>query len=444
MSEAHLDQLSAADAALLAQERGATHMHLGALARFSGPPLELDELLRHVGRRLNLVPRFRQKLASPPLGIARPRWVDDASFNLAYHVRHTALPGPGTEAELCTLVGRLFAQRLDRTKPLWELWMVEGLGDGGFALVSKTHHALVDGVASADLMTTLFDLDVDPGGPAPPGAHRWTPRPAPSTAQLAAAALSDAARGLTRLPLKTLARGATAGVGQLVRAGASPAPHTPLNVAISPHRRVAFLPVELQRLRAIKDAHGATVNDVVLAVTAGAIRAWMHSRGLRTEGIAMRAGVPVLLNDDELVQLVVPLPIDVGDPVERLARVREATADLAASGRALGAQAIAAAQGFAPPTILAQASRLTLSTRLYNVLVANVPGPQFPLHLLGRRLQRMFPVPFLAGDRALAVAVMSYDGTLGFGLIGDLDAMADLDVVRDGIAASVAEYEALV
>ena len=438
MSQAHLDQLSAADAAILALERGAAHTQLGTLARFSGEAPDLDDLMAHVRRRLNLVPRFRQKLATPPLSLGRPRWVDDPRFNLGYHVRHTALPEPGTEHELRALVGRLFAQKLDRTKPLWELWMVEGLGDGGFALVSKTHAALVDGVSGADLVTTLFDLD--PAEPDTPQTQRWTPRPAPSTAELTARALGDAARGLTHPPLGTLARGATAGVGQLVRSRLSPAPDSPLNVAISPHRRVAFLPAPLESFRAIKDAHGATVNDVVLAVTAGGIRAWMHNRGLRTEGIDLRAGVPVLLADEQLVQLVVPLPIDVADPVARLERIRVATAELSDSGRAQSASAIAAAQGFAPPTILAQAARLTASTRLYNVAVTNVPGPQFGLHLLGRRLERMYPIAFLAGDRALAVAVMSYDGTLGFGLIGDLDAMADLDVLRDGIAEAIDAY----
>ena len=438
MSQAHLDQLSAADAAILALERGATHTQLGTLARFSGAAPDLDELMAHVRFRLNLVPRFRQKLATPPLALGRPRWVDDPRFNLGYHVRHTALPAPGTEHELRALVGRLFAQKLDRTKPLWELWMVERLGDGGFALISKTHAALVDGVTGADVMTTLFDLD--PSAPDTPQTQRWSPRPAPSTAQLTARALGDAARGIAHLPLGTLARGATGGIGQLVRAGVSPAPDTPLNVAISPHRRVAFLPASLERFRAIKDEHAATVNDVVLAVTAGGIRAWMHSRGLRTEGIDMRAGVPVLMADDQLVQLVVPLPIDVADPSERLELIRAVTAELSDSGRAQGARAIAAAQGFAPPTILAQAARLTASTRLYNVAVTNVPGPQFGLHMLGRRLERMYPIAFLAGDRALAVAVMSYDGTLGFGLIGDLDAMADLDVLRDGIAAAIDAY----
>ncbi|MGZ6696972.1 MAG: wax ester/triacylglycerol synthase family O-acyltransferase [Solirubrobacteraceae bacterium] len=442
MTQAHLDLLSAADAAILAQERGPTHMHIGALGRFHGPPPELDELFEHVSRRLNLVPRFRQKLATPPLGLGRPRWIDDPTFNLAYHVRHTALPAPGTEAELRALIGRIFSQQLDRTKPLWELWMVEGLGDGGFALVSKTHQALVDGVSGADLMTTLFDLD--PEAPDTPVTKRWTARPAPSTAQLAAAALGDTARGLTHLPLGTLARGATEGIGQLVRAGMSPAPHTPLNVAISPHRRVAFLPTPLDGFRAIKDALGATVNDVVVAVTAGALREWMHSRGLRTEGVGMRAGVPVSTTGDRIVELVVPLPIDVSDPVARLERIREATASFRESGEALGADAIAAAQGFAPPTILARASRMAGSARLYNVLVTNIPGPQFPLHLLGRRMERMFPIAFLRGDKALGVAVMSYDGTLGFGLIGDLDAMPDLDVVRGGLEASIAEYAALV
>src|SRR4051794_909060 len=453
----HLDRLSAVDAAFLHQESPTTQMHIGGVIILEGPPPPFDELRDHVRSRLPLVPRYRQKLAAPPLGLGRQLWIDDPAFNLDYHLRYTALPRPGGDDELRRLVGRLFAQRLDRTKPLWELWYVEGLTGGRTALISKPHHALVDGISGVDLATVLFDLEPEPR--AVEEGDPWQPRPEPTGAELAAASLRNAVRlpfraveGLGRVPSELAeAREAIEGLGEVVWAGLNPPPDTPLNVRIGPHRRFEVAPARLEDFKQIKDTFGGTVNDVVLAVVAGALQRWFHARGLRTEGLELRACVPVSVRTadergalgNRLTQLVAPLPIGVRDPVERLRLISEAMAGVKDSKQALGAQVIAGAQEFAPPTLLAQASRLNFSTRFFNLLVTNVPGPQVPLYVLGRKVEAVFPVPFLAGERALAIAVMSYDGGLGFGLLGDLDAMADLVIVATGIEDALAELLAL-
>jgi WS/DGAT/MGAT family acyltransferase len=458
VAQQHLDRLSAVDAAFLHQEGTRTHMHIGALALFDGEAPTHPELLEHIRTRLHLVPRYRQRIAAAPLGLGRQRWIDDPRFNLEYHVRHTALPAPGGPEQLRRLAARIFSQRLDRTKPLWEMWMVEGLGDDSFAVISKTHHALVDGVSGVDLMTMLFDLDA--AGTDIGGAPVWLPQPTPSQAQLAATALQDtigrpaavavrAARALAS-PGRTVdeAREAASAIGEVVRRGMDSAPDTPLNVRIGPHRRIATVEARLDDLKRIKSALGGTVNDVVLAASAGAIRNWLHGRGIRTEGMDMRVCVPMSTRakdesgtlGNQITQVVVPLPVYLADPLERLRVVHEAMKDVKESKLAAGAEMIAGVQDFAPPTILAQASRLNFSSRFFNVLVTNVPGPQFPLYLLGRRLRAVFPVAFLAGDRALAIAVMSYDGGVNFGLIADLDSMPDLDAVADGLERSVEEY----
>jgi diacylglycerol O-acyltransferase / wax synthase len=461
VSQEHLDSLSGVDASFLHQEGANTHMHIGGIALLEGPPPPYPELLGHIRSRLQLVPRYRQKLAAPPLGLGRWRWVDDPTFNLEYHVRHTALPRPGDEGRLHALAARLFSQRLDRTKPLWELWLVEGLADGRWALVSKTHHALVDGVSGVDLMTMLFDLGEEPR--ALEHADHWQPRPEPTPAQLTAAAVNGAVRRLAGLPLRVAgealrpagaldrARETLEGLGEVAWAGLNPPPDTPLNVRVGPHRRFAVVPARLEDCKAVKDAFGGTVNDVVLAAVAGGLRHWLHGRGLRTEGMELRVCVPVSVRTadergafgNKLVQVLCPLPVHVADPIERLRHVSAHMAHLKESKQALGAEAIARAEDFAPPTILAQATRMNFSTRFYNLLVTNVPGPQIPVYALGRRLEAVFPVPFLAGDRALAVAVMSYDGGMNFGLLADLDAMPDLATVCDGLEASLAELLAL-
>jgi diacylglycerol O-acyltransferase / wax synthase len=458
MTQQHGDRLTAVDASFLAQEGPAAHMHVGAVMIFDGDPPAFDELADHVRARLHLVPRFRQKLAFPPLETGRPLWVDDPSFNLEYHVRHTALPAPGSEQQLRALAARVHSQALDRSKPLWEMWLVQGLQGGRFALLSKTHHALVDGISGVDLVTVLFDVQPEPAEVAHPD-EPWRPRATPSGLEMAARGVrgalalpfgagARAARAATR-PTEAVAdtREALEGVGEIVWAALNPAPATPLNVEIGPHRRLLWVRHDLADFKRVKYALGGTVNDVVLAVVAGALRSWLISRGVRTEGLELRALVPVSTRTrhqrhqlgNRLAAMRAPLPVYVEDPAARLRVVRAAMNGLKESKQAVGAEVLAGMQALAPPTLLAQASRLNFSTRLFNLLVTNVPGPQFPLYVLGRRLQDLFPVAFLPKRHALAVAVMSYDGGMDFGLLGDYDAMPDLDELAGMFDASLAE-----
>src|SRR5215218_9974107 len=446
MAQAHGDRLTAVDASFLAQEVENAHMHVGAVLLFEGPPPDYDAFCNQIRSRLHLVPRYRQKLAFPPLETGRPLWVDDPNFNLQYHVRHTALPSPGSEEQLRALAARVHSQRLDRSKPLWETWLVQGLEQNRFALISKTHHALVDGVSGVDLMTVLFDLSPVPHV-APHEGEPWAAQPEPGAVALAARGI----KGLLKLPLD-LASGAVAaathpasyldtvkealeGIGEVAWAGLNPAPETPLNVPIGPHRRLSFVRNDLDDFKLVKNALGGTVNDVVLTVVAGGLRTWLRSRGVRTEGLELRALVPVSVRttDDRghlgnrIVVMRGPLPVYVEDPVARLRVVRQAMDGLKDSKQAVGAEVITGLESFAPPTILAQASRLQFSTRLFNLLVTNVPGPQFPLYVLGRELEDLFPVAFLPENQALAIAIMSYNGGMDFGLLGDYDGLQDIE-----------------
>src|SRR4051795_10878557 len=463
MAQQHLDRLTAVDASFLAQESPVSHMHVGGVTIFEGPPPTYEEITEALRGRLHLVPRYRQKLAVPPLGTGRPLWADDPDFNLEYHVRQSALPDPGSEEQLFNLASRVFSQQLDRSKPLWELWAVEGLEDGRFALISKTHHALIDGIAGVDLATVMFDLE-----PAPKdkddGGVPWSPERGPANADLLAAG----ARGLipkgpgvcdarvipVTPPERTLSAAVEAaeGLGEVVWAGLNPAPSTPLNVEIGPHRRLVGARCRLEDFRLVKSTFGTTVNDVVLAAVTGALRDWLHSRGVRTEGLELRALVPVSIRGEEragtmtgnqIAAMRGPLPVYIEDPLARLRAVKEAMDGLKDSKQAVGAEVLASVQQFAPPTVLAQASRLNFSTRLFNLIVTNVPGPQFPLYVRGREMLDVFPVAFLPKNHALAIAIMSYNGRMNFGLLGDYDALPDIGVIADGIQASLEELVAL-
>jgi len=458
MTQEHGDRLTAIDASFLAQEGPTSHMHVGAITLFEGPPPPFEDVLELLRGRLHLVPRYRQKLATPPLGSGRPMWVDDPNFNLEYHVRQTALPEPGTEGQLLALVSRVFSQQLDRSKPLWELWFVEGLEDGRFALVSKSHHAMIDGISGVDLATVLFDVDPVPREIENTG-DAWLPQREPTPAEL----LVQGARGAVRTglsvatraveavgtPARSLstAREAAEGLGEVVWAGLNPAPETPLNVEIGPHRRFVGVRCRLEDFRTVKTAFGTTVNDVVLAVVAGSLREWLGSRGVRTDGLELRALVPVSTRGEHqrgemgnrITAMRGPLPVYIEDPLERLKTVKASMDGLKDSKQAVGAEVLAGVQNFAPPTILAQASRLNFSTRLFNLIVTNVPGPQFPLYAYGRELQEVFPVAFLPRNHALAIAIMSYNGKVNFGLLGDLDALPDIEAIGEGIESSLAE-----
>jgi diacylglycerol O-acyltransferase / wax synthase len=456
-TQGHKDRLSAIDASFLHQEKQASHMHVGALVIFEGPAPSHDEFIAHIQSRLRLVPRYRQKLAVPRFEMGRPFWVDDPSFNIDYHVRHTALPKPGSDDQLRQLAGRIFSQRLDRSKPLWEVWLIQGFEGGKFAVISKTHHALVDGVSGVDIATVLFDLQ-----PVPPEVTEeddWVPSPAPSDVDLVA----EGIKGLVRTPLSLAgraigavgspgrsleqAREAAEGLGEIVWAGLNPAPDVPLNVPIGPHRRVRWVQSRLSDFKEIKDSLDGTVNDAVLAVVAGALGRWLGTRGVRTEGLELRALVPVSIRahdergalGNRIAAMRGPLPVYVKDPVERLRQVQESMGNLKQSKQALGAEVIAGLTDFAPPTLLAQASRLNFSTRLFNLIVTNVPGPQFPLYLLGREMLEIVPIAFLPENHALAIAIMSYNGKVDFGLLADYDAMTDLEDFGTMLEDSLAE-----
>ena len=433
-------------------------MHVGGLTILEGPPPPMEEFLGQIRKRLHLVPRYRHKLAYTALDSGRPVWVDDPSFNLEFHVRHTALPSPGSWEQLRNLTARIFSQALDRSRPLWEMWLIEGFEGGRFALISKTHHSLIDGIAGVDLATVLFDVAPDPA-PLRHSGRPWKPNPEPDTTELVAAGVRGAVRAGAEMvgaavsalthPERTLerAREAAEGVGEIVWAGLNPAPATPLNVEIGPHRRFVGIAARLEDFKLVKNAFGGTVNDVVLTVVTGALRAFLLARGVRTEGVEMRALVPVSVRTvgerheggNRIVVMRGPLPVYIADPLQRLRFVKQAMDGLKESKQALGAEVIAGAQNFAPPTILAQASRLNFSTRLFNLIVTNVPGPQFPLYVLGRRMERVFPVAFLPENHALAVAIMSYAGEMNFGLLGDFDALPDIDSIGESIAEELAE-----
>ncbi|WP_035126055.1 WS/DGAT/MGAT family O-acyltransferase [Conexibacter woesei] len=462
MAQQHLDRLTAVDASFLAQEGPASHMHIGGIVVCEGPAPGYEEMLDHIRGRLHLVPRYRQKLAQPPLETGRPLWVDDPNFNLEYHVRQTALPAPGDEGQLMQLVARIMSQQLDRSKPLWEMWIIEGLDDGGFALISKTHHALIDGISGVDLATVMFDLSPVPAD-VPHPDEPWQPHDVPSGTELVAGGALGAARAaaaglagavsLVRNPGATLRAlsEASQGLGEVAWAGLNPAPETPLNVEIGPHRRYRVVRNQLTDFKEVKNALGGTVNDVVLTVVTGALRDWLHSRGVRTEGLELRALVPVSTRGSDergalgnrITVMRGPLPVYIADPIARLRAVRAAMDGLKESKQAVGAEVLTGVQSFAPPTILAQASRLNFSTRLFNLIVTNVPGPQLPLYVRGREMHDVFPVAFLPRGHSLAIAIMSYNGQMNFGLLGDYDALPDLDRIADGIEASLAELLSL-
>jgi diacylglycerol O-acyltransferase len=433
-------------------------MHVGSVLVFEGPAPAYDELVARLRARLHLVPRYRQKLAYPPLVQSRPVWVDDPHFHLSYHVRHTALPAPAGEVELKRLAGRVLAQPLDRGKPLWELWLVDRVGEDRFALIGKSHHALVDGISGADLVSVLFEPSPRPPEPASPPPP-WDPGPEPSGAALLADAMAEragypvaAARALCRAATRPgraagHVLGALAGLGSMAAAGLDAAPPSPLNVPIGPHRRYDWVQADLDEFRAIKAALGGTVNDVVLTVVAGALRGHWLAHDRPVGGVELRAMVPVSVRADtergalgnRVSAVWAPLPLHAADPLERFRIVHGATAGLKESGQAVGAEVLTRLAGFAPPTVLQEAARLQTRQRLFNLPVTNVPGPQAPLYLLGRRMLAFHPQVPLAGNTALGIAVMSYAGTIDFGLLSDYDALPDLEALAAALDAAIAE-----
>lgn len=449
------ERLSVLDEMFLHLEGPSTHMHVGGIAVFEGEPPDYDDVLQMIADRLQFVPRFRQKLAPVPLGLGRPVWVDDPHFHLEYHVRHTALPAPGSRDKLNRLTARIMSQQLDRDKPLWEIWFAEGLAGNRFALVSKTHHSLVDGISGTDIMSVLLD-------PAPevPAIERdtWRPDIEPSADQLMVDALrerltspAEVVRSLQSAAsdpsrLSGLVLGSARALGEWMGSSFA-APPSSLNRSIGPHRRFETVTVALDDLKRIKNAFGGTVNDVVLTVVSGGLRRLLRGRGERVDDLELRAMVPVSVRTDEqrgtlgnqVANVWAALPVYEPDPLERLHVISESMRDLKSSGQAVGAQVLTSLGEFAPPTIVAQASRLVARQRAFNLVITNVPGPQLPLYTLGHEMLEVYPVLPLSGNTTLGVALLSYNGSVGFGLLGDYETTEDIGELAEGIEKSTAE-----
>lgn len=452
-----MDRMSAQDASFLHIEDGNNHMHIASVAVFEGPPPAYDELLEMVGGKLPLVPRYRQKVRFVPLELGRPVWVDDAHFNICYHVRHTALPPPGGVTELRNLVGRLMSQALDRSKPLWEMWVVEGLEDGHWALVSKVHHCMVDGVSGTDLLAVVLDREPQPS---PPVADAWDPQPEPSDAMLLADALADRVshpveqlRGLpvaARSPkvLAVRAGEAVRGLSSLRRL-ARPTPPTSIVGPIGPHRRYTWARGSLADVKVIRSRFGGTINDVVLTAITRGFRDLILSRGESVEDRVVRSLVPVSVRradergsyNNRVSAMFADLPVGIADPVERLHAVSAQMEGLKERKQAVAGEVLTSLSGFAPPLLLALGTRLVarVPQRNVNTVTTNVPGPQFPLYALGRRMLEAFPYVPIQGSVRVGLAIFSYVGRLGFGITGDYDGAPDIDVLAAGIEEGLAE-----
>jgi WS/DGAT/MGAT family acyltransferase len=444
------------DASFLHVEDSVSHMHIASVGVFEGPSPAFADIVARVRAKLPLVPRYRQVVRFVPFDLGRPVWVDDSHFNIDYHIRHTALPAPGGEEELRKLVGRVMSQPLDRTRPLWEIWVVDGLDGGNWALLSKTHHAMVDGVSGTDIMAAIFDLS--PSVPVPePDA--WEPAPAPTSLTLAQEAVVDllrnpyeqfrAVRASTRLPRQALHHAVEVTRGLSAMAGlVRPTPVSSLNGPIGPHRRYGWASTSVDDIKAVRKSLGGTFNDVVLAAITNGFRQLLLSRGESVDRV-VRTLVPVSVRprdtsgravgdgtfENKVSAMFAELPVGIGDPVQRLHAITAQMDGLKESKQAVAGEALTSMTGFAPPMLLALGMRLAtrVAQRNVNTITTNVPGPQMPLYVAGSRMLKAYPYVPLAGQIRIGVAIFSYDGQVNFGITGDHDTTEDLDVMCDGI-----------
>ncbi len=451
--------MSPVDAMFLHTEDGTTHMHIGSCSIFAGPSPSIDEITQLIESKLPLLARYRQKVRFVPGGLGHPVWVDDPQFNLIYHIRHSALPSPGDEHELENLMGRLMSHELDRHRPLWEIWVIEGLPDGRWALISKVHHCMVDGVSGTDLMAVL--LDPDPHA-APRSIEPWTPAPEPSEVELMVYALARVAM----IPARQLLAWASAGMHPRVAwnrlgdiaAGLRSlgtrvtAPTTAVSVegSIGPHRRWAAGRCTLGEIKAIRQRFGGSVNDVVLAAISGAFRAVLIERGDPVDDVVLNSLVPVSVRhaddrtwNNQVSLIIAELPVGIADPVERLEAITAQMATLKASHQVTAGEAVVAGAEFVPPILLSLGARIATTVlnrvpqRTIHTVTTNVPGPQYPLYALGREMLEYLPfVPLSEGVR-IGVAILSYNGRLVFGITGDYDAAPDVHFMAEQIEAEV-------
>ena len=447
-----MQAMSVQDATFLHVENDVTPMHIGGVSIFEGPPPSFDELSDMVRGKLHHTPRYRQKVRFVPLGVSEPMWVDDPYFDVAYHLRHTAVPAPGTAEQLRTMAARVFSQHLDRARPLWEIWMVEGLKDGRWALLSKVHHCMVDGVAATDLMSVMFG---DEAERAPPDS--WRPGPEPSGVEL----FVRGAYHRARHPAEQASAAVRArsellrGTVRIMRAIAAAAPAlrpstSSLTGPIGPHRVWSWATASLGEVKDVRSSLGGTVNDVVLAIVTNGFRELLLERGEElSPRRTVRTMVPVSVRlpgergvyNNRVSAVFARLPVGVEDPAERLALIRDEMDELKASGQAVAGDVLVRMSGFAPPLLLALGSRVATRSAHFNMDTAttNVPGPQRPVHALGRRLLESYPYVPIVGTIRIVVAIFSYDGRLYFGVTGDRDHAADIDALTAGVESGLAE-----
>ena len=441
----------------LLAERGPIHVNVGAALILEGDPPTLDELLEHVESRLALVPRFRQRVQATPLQITNPVWADDPGFDLEWHVRHVALPRPGSTDQLRELVGRVMSTPLDLERPLWQLYLVEGLEGGRHAYISKTHHALVDGVSAVDVGTIMLDPNPE-GTEMPIPEERWDPDvPSPELLFVRAAtdristpmrAARKAALGALSMPRETAGRVMrTAESFAGLAAGGPTAPRTFLNEEIGRDRRVAFVRTELDALKQARGETGSTVNDVILAVATGGLRRLFERRGeavpdqlVALVPMSIRRSDEHLELGNRIATLMVALPLSEPNPAERLRLVHAETTRVKESEQARAASLVIEATGWTPPTINRVLADVISRQLNWNLVVSNVPGPQMPFYLLGRRMVEVYPVvPLSPQQHALSIGVVSYDGGVFFGITADSNLFADIDEAAADLEAALAE-----
>lgn len=449
------NRLSALDASFLQIENARAPMSVGGADLFTGPPPSYDELCETIESRLPLLLGFRQRVIEVPFGLGQPRWEDDPHFRLSYHLRHTALPAPGTVEQLQTLCARVMEQPLDRARALWELWLVEGLEDGRFALIHKMHHTLVDGIASIDVLNTLLDSSAKPDqGPAP---ESWEPEPGPSAPRLLVDAVLERAMPpevirsvgeIVRAPRQAAGWGlrALAGAGALGRTAADAAPPTPYNHSVGPHRRFAWQRESLDDFKAVKNALDGSLNDLVLASVAGALGSHLRRHGEDAEGLELQVFVPVALRSpggdeggNQVSGLRVPLPVGISDPLERFRRIHATMDELKDSAQVMGMRAALELSGLAPPALGDRLTSLGDGQRFVNLVITNVPGPQEKLYLLGRELEDIFPLLPLGANLGLGVAIVSYADHIYFGFSADPDLAPDVGELPGYLHASLSE-----
>ena len=454
---AAFERLTALDASFVYAERPPVQVHVGSLLVFEDSGLRGEELASHVESRLHRIPRFRQRLMDVPMGLGLPVWVDDEHFDISFHVRSIGLARPGGERELLELMGRLQSVPLDRTRPLWELWCVD-LPGARQALIQKTHHAMVDGISGVDVLSAIVDLTPETPEEAVP---EWRPEPAPTPAQLAAATVGERLTDPARLgrsawrllsdPRRALQRGRTLAGALPTVAGTAThlAPQTSLNADVGSRRRFDVVRASLDDVKAAKNRHGVTVNDVVLAAVGGGLGDLLRSRGELTPDLALRVLVPVSMRPDDqrfalgnqVGALVADLPVGEADPLRRLRRIHEQMAMLKGSHEADIFDVFLHASDHAPRTLVALAARAAVHGRHFvNAVITNVPGPPLPLYLRGAQMLEAFPYVPLSEDTTVGVAIASYNGALNMGLTGDWDTTADLDVLASGIEKALGEY----